>query len=51
MADQMKTGRTGKFPSIWINPELWGFLCKYDPIAEVDENYERLAKAVKKQEA
>jgi len=46
MADQMKKGRDGDFPSAWINPKLWGTLCGYDPVREVRERYDALAGTV-----
>lgn len=46
MADQMKNGRDVDLPNTWINPELWGFICGYDPVAEVQKQYDTLAKKV-----
>ncbi|CAD6584231.1 MAG: hypothetical protein CYPHOPRED_002641 [Cyphobasidiales sp. Tagirdzhanova-0007] len=47
MAEQMQKGRDEKFPSAWLNPELWGFLCSYDPVAEVENKYGRFAQELK----
>ncbi|CAD6583072.1 MAG: hypothetical protein CYPHOPRED_002227 [Cyphobasidiales sp. Tagirdzhanova-0007] len=45
--EQSKSGRNGEFPSAWINPELWGYLCSYDAVTEVKNKYDTLAQDTK----